>query len=73
MSGRAVARLRVRSRLQLREGGDEQRVLLALARDFSLQPKAGAGNNDREAPDAVPHFPAEQDRIAWAQCSPVRC
>jgi hypothetical protein len=48
-------------------------VLLVLARDFSLQPKAGAGNNDREAPDAVPHFPAEQDRIAWAQCSPVRC
>lgn len=46
-------RLRLRSRLQLLEGGDEQRVLLALDQDFSLQPKAGAGNNEREAPDAV--------------------
>lgn len=59
--------------LQLREDGDEQRVLLALDQDFSLPPEAGAGNNEREAPDAVSHFSAEQDKIAWAQCSPVRC
>jgi hypothetical protein len=48
-------------------------VLLALDQDFSLPPEAGAGNNEPEAPDAVPHFLAEQDKIAWAQCSPVRC
>jgi hypothetical protein len=46
-------RRRLRSRLRLLEGGDEQHVLLALDQDFSLQPKAGAGNNEREAPDAV--------------------
>jgi hypothetical protein len=35
--------------LQLHEGGDEQRVLLALDQDFSLQPKAGAGNEEAKS------------------------
>jgi hypothetical protein len=35
--------------LQLHEGGDEQRVLLALDQDFSLHPKAGAGNEEAKS------------------------
>jgi hypothetical protein len=67
-------RRRLRSRLRLLEGGDEQHVLLALDQDFSLQPKAGAGNNEREAPDAVLRRTpsrARQDRLG--PCLPARC
>ena len=65
-------RLHLRPRLQLREGGDEQRGLLALDQDFSLQPKAGAGNKEREPGCcAAPRSRARQDRLGPMLARPL--
>ena len=45
--------------LMLHEGGEEQRVLLALEENFGWQPDAGPGTKERELRTAAPHFPAE--------------
>jgi hypothetical protein len=67
-------RRRLRSRLRLLEGGDEQHVLLALDQDFSLQPRQElatmSGKPQMLCCAALPSR-ARQDRLG--PCLPVRC
>ena len=49
--------------LQLYEGGEEQRVLLAFEEQFARQPEAAAGAKERDVRGAAPDLPAEHKPV----------
>jgi len=49
--------------LQLYEGGEEQRVLLAFEEQFARQPEAAAGAKERNVRGAAPDLPAEHKSV----------